>query len=165
MQEVVQTALQEDANAIAMTSYQGGHMEYFTYMYDLLKEHGAEHIKILYGAGATCPKKLNKLQLHGIERIYSPDDGRSLRACKVRSTTCCAAADYAIGESIANELTEWKQGKSLPFRCLARLISAAENFGDAHAEALKLILVPRMPSKCPFWALPHRRSRKKLAGR
>ena len=139
VQEVVQTALQEDANAIAMTSYQGGHMEYFTYMYDLLKEHGAEHIKIFGGGGGVIlPEEIEQLHAHGIERIYSPDDGRSL-GLQGMINDLLRRCDYAIGESIANELTEWKQGNP-SFRLLARLISAAENFGDAHAEALKPIL-------------------------
>ena len=77
--EVVNTAIQEDANAIAMTSYQGGHNEYFKYMYDLLKEKGAEHIKIIGGGGGVIlPTEIKELMDYGITRIYSPDDGREL---------------------------------------------------------------------------------------
>ena len=77
--EVVSTAIQEDAHAIAMTSYQGGHMEYFKYMYDLLQERGAGHIKIFGGGGGVIlPQEIKTLMDYGIVRIYSPDDGRSM---------------------------------------------------------------------------------------
>ncbi len=77
--EVVNTAIQEDANAIAMTSYQGGHTEYFKYMRDLLQERGAGHIKIFGGGGGVIlPTEIAELQEYGIERIYSPDDGREM---------------------------------------------------------------------------------------
>ena len=77
--EVVDCAIQEDANAIAMTSYQGGHYEYFKYMYDLLKEKNAGHIKIFGGGGGVIlPKEIETLMTYGITRIYSPDDGRKM---------------------------------------------------------------------------------------
>ena len=77
--EVVDCAIQEDAQAIAMTSYQGGHVEYFSYMYDLLREKNAGHIKIFGGGGGTIlPSEIQELHEYGIDRIYSPDDGRSL---------------------------------------------------------------------------------------
>ncbi|MFM2266352.1 MAG: hypothetical protein RLZ77_1772, partial [Bacteroidota bacterium] len=79
VEEVVNTAIQEDANAIAMTSYQGGHNEYFKYMYDLLQEKGAGHIKIFGGGGGVIlPTEIAELQAYGITRIYSPDDGRAM---------------------------------------------------------------------------------------
>src|ERR1044071_193660 len=79
VQDVVNCAIQEDAQAIAMTSYQGGHMEYFKYMYDLLKEKGCSHIKIFGGGGGVIlPNEIEELHKYGIARIYSPDDGRSL---------------------------------------------------------------------------------------
>ena len=77
--EVVDCAIQEDAQAIAMTSYQGGHVEYFKYMHDLLREKQAGHIKIFGGGGGTIlPTEIQELHEYGIDRIYSPDDGRSL---------------------------------------------------------------------------------------
>lgn len=77
--EIVDCAIQEDAQAVAITSYQGGHTEYFKYMYDLLKERGASHIKIFGGGGGTIlPSEIEDLQNYGIARIYSPEDGRSM---------------------------------------------------------------------------------------
>ena len=79
VEEVVNCAIQEDAQAIAMTSYQGGHTEYFKYMHDLLKEKGAGHIKIFGGGGGTIlPEEIAELQEYGITRIYHPDDGRAM---------------------------------------------------------------------------------------
>ncbi len=77
--DVVNCAVQEDAQAIAMTSYQGGHVEYFKYMFDLLHQAGAGHIKIFGGGGGTIlPSEIEELHEYGISRIYSPDDGRFL---------------------------------------------------------------------------------------
>jgi methylmalonyl-CoA mutase len=77
--EVVACAIQEDVQGIALTSYQGGHVEYFKYMHDLLAERGAGHIKIFGGGGGVIlPKEIAELQAYGISRIYSPDDGRTM---------------------------------------------------------------------------------------
>src|SRR3954464_8609757 len=79
VEEVVNAAIQEDAQGIAVTSYQGGHVEYFKYMYDLLKEKNCEHIKLFGGGGGVIlPSEIEELHAYGITRIYSPDDGRSL---------------------------------------------------------------------------------------
>ncbi|CAN5480405.1 hypothetical protein BH09BAC4_BH09BAC4_12320 [soil metagenome] len=77
--EIVDCAIQEDVQGIAVTSYQGGHLEFFNYMYDLLQERGAGHIKIFGGGGGTIlPSEIDQLHAYGIARIYSPDDGRSM---------------------------------------------------------------------------------------
>ena len=77
--EVVATALQEDAQGIAISSYQGGHVEYFKYVVDLLKEAGAEHIRIFGGGGGVIvPSEIAELQNYGVERIYSPHDGQNI---------------------------------------------------------------------------------------
>ena len=76
--EIVDTAVQEDAQAIAVTSYQGGHLEYFKYMLDLLHRRGCGHIKIFGGGGGVIlPAEQDELHRYGIARIYSPDDGRA----------------------------------------------------------------------------------------
>ncbi len=78
-QEIVEAAIQEYVQGIAVTSYQGGHMEFFTYMYDLLRERGAGHIKIFGGGGGTIlPSEIQELHRYGIARIYHPDDGRAM---------------------------------------------------------------------------------------
>jgi methylmalonyl-CoA mutase len=78
-EEVVDSAIQEDAQGIAVSSYQGGHVEYFKYMKDLLAEKGAAHIKLFGGGGGVIvPEEIAELQDYGIEQIYSPDDGRRM---------------------------------------------------------------------------------------
>ncbi|HEY6515952.1 MAG TPA: methylmalonyl-CoA mutase family protein, partial [Steroidobacteraceae bacterium] len=77
--EIVRAAIQEDADAIAASSYQGGHNEYFAYMVDMLRERGCEHIRVIVGGGGTiAPHEIEALQRHGVERIYTPEDGRKL---------------------------------------------------------------------------------------
>jgi methylmalonyl-CoA mutase len=77
--EVVNCAIQEDVQGIALTSYQGGHVEYFKYMHDLLAERGAGHIKVFGGGGGVfLPQEIAELQAYGISKIYSPDDGRTM---------------------------------------------------------------------------------------
>ena len=77
--DIVQAAIQEDADAIAISSYQGGHMEFFRYMVDLLRERSAAHIRIFGGGGGTItPDEISELEAYGVERIYHPDDGMEL---------------------------------------------------------------------------------------
>ena len=77
--EIVECAIEEDVQGIAITSYQGGHLEFFKYMKDLLDENGCSHIKIFGGGGGTIlPSEIEELQAYGITRIYSPDDGRKM---------------------------------------------------------------------------------------
>lgn len=79
VKEIVECAIEEDAQGIAITSYQGGHVEFFKYMKDLLEENGCGHIKIFGGGGGTIlPTEIDELQQYGINRIYSPDDGRKM---------------------------------------------------------------------------------------
>jgi methylmalonyl-CoA mutase len=77
--EIVEAAIEEDVHAIAITSYQGGHVEFFKYIKDLLQENGVDHIKIFGGGGGTIlPQEIEELHKYGIARIYSPDDGRKM---------------------------------------------------------------------------------------
>ena len=79
VEDVVRAALQEDADAIALSSYQGGHVEYFKYMVDMLKERGASHIRVFGGGGGTItPEEIAELQAYGVERIYHPNDGMKM---------------------------------------------------------------------------------------
>lgn len=127
VEDVVNCAIQEDANAIAMTSYQGGHVEYFKYMYDLLKERGCGHIKIFGGGGGVIlPNEINELHNYGITRIYSPDDGRSL-GLQGMIDDLIEKSDYPTGNQLNGEVGHLtsKEPKSI-----AKLISAAENFNE-----------------------------------
>ncbi|HEV2622591.1 MAG TPA: methylmalonyl-CoA mutase family protein [Frateuria sp.] len=79
VEDVVRAALQEDADAIALSSYQGGHVEYFKYMVDMLRERGASHIRVFGGGGGTItPEEIRELQGYGVERIYHPNDGMKM---------------------------------------------------------------------------------------
>jgi len=136
VEEVVDCAIQEDAQAIAMTSYQGGHNEYFKYMYDLLCEKGAPHIKIFGGGGGTIlPEEISVLQDYGVERIYHPDDGRTM-GLQGMINDLIERCDYGLGENLEHDLKKL-QTKNVP--ALARTISAAENFPKIHESALSEI--------------------------
>jgi methylmalonyl-CoA mutase len=140
VEEVVNCAIQEDAQAIAMTSYQGGHMEYFKYMHDLLQEKGAPQIKIFGGGGGTIlPSEIEELQAYGITRIYHPDDGRSM-GLQGMINDLIQKCDFAVGqakkESSESILAAVAQ-KSIP--TLAHCISAAENFPEENTELLNAL--------------------------
>ena len=136
VEEVVNTAIQEDAQAIAMTSYQGGHTEYFKYMHDLLKEKGAGHIKIFGGGGGVIlPEEIKELHDYGISRIYSPDDGREM-GLQGMINDLVQQSDYPTGQNLNGEvgLVDKQDVKAI-----ARLISAAENFPEeSNAELDKI---------------------------
>ena len=127
VEEVVSCAIQEDANAIAMTSYQGGHNEYFKYMYDLLQERGAGHIKIFGGGGGVIlPEEIKELHQHGITRIYSPDDGREM-GLQGMINDMVEKSDFATGQQLNGEVNHLGERN---VQSIARLISAAENFPE-----------------------------------
>ncbi|REE80344.1 methylmalonyl-CoA mutase [Lutibacter oceani] len=136
VEEVVNCAIQEDANAIAITSYQGGHMEYFKYMFDLLKEKGASHIKLFGGGGGVIlPSEIENLMNYGITRIYSPDDGRSM-GLQGMINDMIEKSDFPTGEIIDFDITDLIKKDSLQ---LAKAISAAENFSEKHIEFINEI--------------------------
>jgi methylmalonyl-CoA mutase len=79
VKEIVDAAIQEDAQGIAISSYQGGHLEFFKYMVDLLKDGGAEHIKVFGGGGGVIvPEEIKELEAYGVSKIYTPEDGTSM---------------------------------------------------------------------------------------
>jgi methylmalonyl-CoA mutase len=131
--EVVNCAIQEDVQGIALTSYQGGHVEYFKYMYDLLKERGAGHIKIFGGGGGVIlPKEIEELQAYGIARIYSPDDGRTM-GLQGMINDMLQQCDFRTVTKLNGEL------KHLPekdIKAIASLITLAENNGLSLTPAL-----------------------------
>ncbi|NVO84229.1 methylmalonyl-CoA mutase family protein [Hymenobacter terrestris] len=127
VQEIVDCAIQEDAQAIAITSYQGGHNEYFKYMHDLLKERGAGHIKLFGGGGGVIlPSEIEDLMAHGVTRIYSPDDGRAM-GLQGMINDLLEQADFPTGQNLNGEADHLKDKNA---RDIGRLISAAENFPE-----------------------------------
>jgi len=146
VEEVVNTAIQEDAQAIAMTSYQGGHNEYFKYMHDLLKERGAGHIKIFAGGGGVIlPEEIKELMDYGITRIYSPDDGRAM-GLQGMINDLVEKSDYPIGVDISQDLESLTPSNHL---AIARIISAAENYHDKHAGFLEKVRQRAEKAKTP----------------
>ena len=146
VEEVVNTAIQEDANAIALTSYQGGHNEYFKYMHDLLKEKGAGHIKIFGGGGGVIlPSEIAELHEYGITRIYSPDDGRAM-GLQGMINDLVQQSDYPIGNELNGELQHIEDKNPT---AIARLISAAENFPEIAKPVFEQIHQRNETSKIP----------------
>ena len=146
VEEVVNCAIQEDVNAIAITSYQGGHNEYFKYMYDLLKEKGAGHIKIFGGGGGVIlPEEIKELMDYGITRIYSPDDGREL-GLQGMINDLVQKSDYAIGDELNVELSDLAKKE---IGAIARVISSAENFPEIAKDTLDKIHTKNENSKTP----------------
>ncbi len=144
VEEVVNTAIQEDAQAIAMTSYQGGHNEYFKYMYDLLQEKGAGHIKIFGGGGGVIlPDEIKELMEYGITRIYSPDDGRAM-GLQGMINDLVEKSDFPTGKSISSK--QLAVGNHLQ---IAQAISAAENYYDEHKDFFVEINKKAVTSKAP----------------
>ncbi|WP_420316353.1 methylmalonyl-CoA mutase family protein [Ekhidna sp.] len=135
VQEIVDCAIQEDAQAIAITSYQGGHVEYFKYMYDLLKERGAD-IKIFGGGGGTIlPEEIEELHKHGITRIYSPDDGRAM-GLQGMINDLVKQSDFAVGENLNGQV---KRISTKDHSAIARVITAAENYPDQYREEMEAL--------------------------
>jgi isobutyryl-CoA mutase len=146
VEEVVNTAIQEDVNAIAMTSYQGGHNEYFKYMHDLLKQKGAGHIKIFGGGGGVIlPSEIAALHEYGIERIYSPDDGRAM-GLQGMINDLVQRSDFPIGNKINGEINYLDEKQP---SAIARIISSAENFPEVVKETMNAIHRKNETSKTP----------------
>ncbi|MDF7819171.1 methylmalonyl-CoA mutase family protein [Runella sp. MFBS21] len=133
VQEIVECAIQEDVQGIAITSYQGGHVEFFKYMYDLLNEKDAGHIKIFGGGGGTIlPAEIAELHAYGITRLYSPDDGREM-GLQGMINDLLEKCDFPtkLGE-LNGQLKKLPLSKSS--KLIARLISEAENNPEAFAK-------------------------------
>jgi len=138
VQEIVDCAIQEDVQAIALTSYQGGHLEYFKYMFDLLKERGCSHIRIFGGGGGVIlPAEIAELQAYGIARIYSPDDGRSM-GLQGMINDMLQRCDFPTGQNLNGEVKHLREKDA---KSIARLISAAENFPEEYEKVKAQLLL------------------------
>ncbi|MEX2597643.1 MAG: methylmalonyl-CoA mutase family protein, partial [Salibacteraceae bacterium] len=147
VEDVVNCAIQEDAQAIAMTSYQGGHVEYFKYMHDLLKEKGAAHIKIFGGGGGTIlPEEIKELHAYGVTRLYHPDDGRSM-GLQGMINDMLEKADFPTGMQLKGEV---KEIASKDRGAIARLISAAENNPEGSKDELAKVHLMAEKSQVPI---------------
>jgi|AntRauTorckE6833_2_1112554.scaffolds.fasta_scaffold00497_16 methylmalonyl-CoA mutase len=132
--EIVDCAIQEDVQAIALTSYQGGHMEYFKYMHDLLQDKGAGHIKIFGGGGGVIlPEEISELHEYGIAHIYSPDEGREL-GLQGMINELLQQSDFPLGKDINVSTQQIFDGH---YKAIAQMISAAENFPETIRNQLK----------------------------
>ncbi|GAX88850.1 fused isobutyryl-CoA mutase/GTPase IcmF [Effusibacillus lacus] len=124
VEEVVNAAIQEDVQGIAVSSYQGGHMEYFKYMYDLLQEKGAGHIRIFGGGGGVIvPEEIRELETYGITKIYSPDDGRRMGLQGIINHML-EHTDFPTVRDLKDEMQQLQEKNSL---VIARLITLAED--------------------------------------
>ncbi len=144
VEEVVNTAIQEDVNAIAMTSYQGGHNEYFKYMYDLLQEKGAGHIKIFGGGGGVIlTEEIDDLMAYGITRIYSPDDGREM-GLQGMINDLVQQSDFETPPlEVPDNVQDNLNNKHV--NTIARLISLAENKHEVFLKHFKSITTNEIP--------------------
>ncbi|PGV51325.1 fused isobutyryl-CoA mutase/GTPase IcmF [Bacillus sp. AFS037270] len=133
VEEVVNAAIQEDVQGIAISSYQGGHVEYFKYMYDLLKEKGAPHIRIYGGGGGVIiPRELDELHAYGIARLFSPEDGRTLGLQGMIDLMIQECDFSTLTPDVGEQIAKLPTGD---VNVIAKLITLAELHVDKRNEA------------------------------
>ncbi len=146
-QNIVNCAIQEDAQAIAITSYQGGHIEFFKYIYDLLAERNATHIKIFGGGGGVIlPTEIDELHQYGITRIYSPDDGRKL-SLQGMINDLLEKCDFPMGDNFDFSLNDIQKKNE---QAIARCISVAENNSEGFKDLFNQIDKIAAKTKVPI---------------
>jgi len=127
VQEIVTAALQEDVQGVAITSYQGGHVEFFKYMMDLLRQSGGDNIKVFGGGGGVIvPAEIRELMAYGVTRLYSPEDGAKL-GLQGMIDDVIRTSDYDLGALAPGEGDAMQELRSGNRRQLARIITAVEN--------------------------------------
>jgi methylmalonyl-CoA mutase len=159
VQEIVNAALQEDVQGVAITSYQGGHVEFFKYMLDLLRQNGGDNIKVFGGGGGVIvPAEIRELMAYGVTRLYSPEDGAKL-GLQGMIDDVIRSSDYdpcALAPAEADAVETLRLGNR---RQLARVITAVENRAysmrarQALLQAAAGIKTPPA-SRPPYWELP-----------
>ena len=132
--EIVTAALQEDAHGIAVSSYQGGHLEYFKYMIDLLRQRGGAHIKVYGGGGGVIvPSEISELHAYGVTRIFSPEDGQRMGLVGM-ILSMIQTCDHDLSSYAPTDISALQQGDiAARHRPLAQLITALE-IGSANSE-------------------------------
>ncbi|MCB1552324.1 MAG: methylmalonyl-CoA mutase family protein [Xanthomonadales bacterium] len=138
VEDVVRAALQEDADAIALSSYQGGHVEYFKYMVDMLKQRNASHVRVFGGGGGTItPEEIRELQEYGVERIYHPNDGMHMGLVAMIEDVVrrAGAARHTIGPAAGQGDAAPQQGDEIG---IGRVLSAIEDGALAESELTHL---------------------------
>ncbi|HVO83287.1 MAG TPA: cobalamin-dependent protein, partial [Syntrophobacteria bacterium] len=148
VEEIVDAAIEEDAQGIAVSSYQGGHIEYFKYMVDLLKKRGASHIQV-FGGGGGCivPDEIKELEAYGVARIYSPEDGATLGLQGIINDLV-SRSDFSTVDKIGEVTMEQLTPDNKPL--LARLITAVELAKakeDGHLAALRAQIKKRLEGR------------------
>ncbi|HOS96748.1 MAG TPA: methylmalonyl-CoA mutase family protein, partial [Deltaproteobacteria bacterium] len=144
--EIVTAALQEDVQGIALSSYQGGHMEFFKYMLDLLRERGGHEIKVFGGGGGVIvPEEVAELHAYGVARIYTPEDGRHM-GLQGMIEDMMARCDFSLSANLPSDFQALSQGNT---RDLARVITALQDGAlddsrreELHALAHRRAVVP-----------------------
>jgi len=121
VEDVVRAALQEDADAIALSSYQGGHMEFFRYMVDMLKERGAAHIRVFGGGGGTITQEeIAELEAYGVEKVYHPDDGMRMGLVEMIEDVMTRTVEARLPKAGPEDITREDEN------AVAKMISALE---------------------------------------
>lgn len=152
VKEIVDTAIQEDVQGIAITSYQGGHVEYLKYMYDLIKESGSD-IKLFAGGGGTIlPDEIEELHAYGIDRVYSPDDGRQM-GLQGMINDLMRRCDFDTNKNKEGHLEPKDLVSSISKdndRAIGRLISLAENQEDEYVKIKEQVKAKADSSQAPI---------------
>ena len=148
VEEVVTAALQEDVQGIAISSYQGGHIEYFKYMVDLLRSRGGEHIQVFGGGGGVIvPPEIRELESYGVARIYSPEDGQRMGLAGMIGETVMRC-DKDITGYAPKEMKAIQGHGEMNWRALAQLITAVEN-GKADGALMEKVKAAAQASRVP----------------
>ena len=146
--EVVTAALQEDAQGIAISSYQGGHVEYFKYMVDLLRQRGGEHIQVFGGGGGVIvPAEIRELHAYGVGRIYSPEDGQRMGLAGMIGEMVMRC-DKDLSPYAPKDLKAIQGGTEANWRSLSQLITVLEN-GSASADIVAALRTQAAQHKVP----------------
>src|SRR5688572_14385889 len=148
VEDVVSAALQEDVQGIAISSYQGGHLEYFRYMLDLLRERGGAHIQVFGGGGGVIvPAEIRELQDYGVSRIYSPEDGQRM-GLQGMIGEMVMRCDHDLSPHAPKALSAIQGHTQEAWRSLAQLVTAVEA-GTADAALLQALRLQADTAKVP----------------